>query len=230
MKISIEQLCKNYQSKSVLNNITTSFKHNQIQGIVGENGAGKTTLFHCLTKLTNYTGEIHFHNTFKPKSIIGFLPAELYFYPRITGKEYIEFCLQARNQKLRDLKTWNSIFELPLNEYAEDYSTGMKKKLAILAILLQNNELFVLDEPFNGVDLVSNLTFTSILQKLKAQGKTIILSSHILASLTAVCDSIYHLKDGIIKAIYQKENFNLIEQTILEDTLDSKRNFLNDLF
>lgn len=230
MKISIEQLRKSYGTKPVLKNITTTFEHNQIHGIVGENGAGKTTLFHCLTKLVDYEGEIVFADTPNPKSITGFLPAELYFYPRITGREYIQFCLKARKQELKDLETWNSIFELPLNEYAEDYSTGMKKKLAILAILLQNNNFFILDEPFNGVDLVANLTFASILQKLKEHGKTIILSSHILASLTAVCDSIYHLKDGTIKATYEKANFHLIEQIMLADTLDSKRDILNSLF
>ncbi len=229
MLIQIDNLSKSYYTKKVLSNINTNFESNKIHGIVGENGAGKTTLFHCLTSLTKYEGKIMFEKTQDPKNITGFLPAELYFYPRITGKQYIEFCLKARNQNLKQLKEWNDIFDLPLDEYAENYSTGMKKKLAIMAILLQENQLFILDEPFNGVDLISNMTLSKIFQKLKEQGKTIILSSHILSSLTDICDKIYHLKNGNIKTEYTKDLFGTIETDILKNTLNSKQIILDNI-
>jgi ATPase subunit of ABC transporter with duplicated ATPase domains len=84
----------------------------------------------------------------------------------ITGKEYIRLLCNARGKTNLDIDSKN-IFDLPLNQYASTYSTGMKKKLAITAILLQENDYFILDEPFNGVDIQSNVILTEIILKLK---------------------------------------------------------------
>src|SRR5664279_1437591 len=77
----------------------------------------------------------------------------------------------------KEIRQYN-IFELPLDKYAEIYSTGMQKKLAITGLLLQKNEVFILDEPFNGVDISSNLMIQEILTGLKAFGKTVITVSY----------------------------------------------------
>jgi ABC-2 type transport system ATP-binding protein len=125
-------------------------------------------------------------------------------------------CL-ARKLSLHDWETKN-IFELPLNEYAETYSTGMKKKLALLGILLQENHYFILDEPFNGVDIQSNLIITDIIHQLKALNKTIILSSHIFSTLSDNCDEIHVLKDGTFAQRVTKEDFKKLEMEMKEQS------------
>lgn len=79
----------------------------------------------------------------------------------------------------------------------------MKKKLALTAILIQPNAIYILDEPFNGVDIHSNIIITEILHQLKALDKTVLLSSHIFSTLRDTCDQIHHLKNGeIIRSVY----------------------------
>jgi len=134
-------------------------------------------LFKCIAGIEKHTGIINceYGNT---KDYLGYLQTDPYFFSKITGNEYIKLLCNARNISFTDLKDKN-IFDLPLNDYAVKYSTGMRKKLAFTALLLQENKLFILDEPFNGVDIHSNIIITEIIQKLKEMGKTIIISSHI---------------------------------------------------
>jgi ABC-2 type transport system ATP-binding protein len=162
---------------------------------VGENGAGKTTLFRCIAGLEVFEGEIH--ATKSPlKNHLGLLFTDPFFFPKLTGKEYIQLLCNAREIELHDINARN-IFDLPLNQYASTYSTGMKKKLAITAILLQKNDYFILDEPFNGVDIQSNIIITEIIHKLKELGKIVLISSHIFSTLSATCDEIHLLKRKI---------------------------------
>jgi len=206
--IKIEKLSKFYGKKQVLNSIDLEFNKGKIYGIVGENGAGKTTLFRCLSGLENYKGNISSNFT-KLKDHLGFLLTEPYFFSKITGKEYIQLLANARQTKLANIEDKN-IFDLPLKQYASTYSTGMKKKLALTAILLQENSVLILDEPFNGVDIQSNLIITEIIKRLRKLEKTIIISSHIFSTLAETCDEIYLMKNGeIIRRVEQVDFINL---------------------
>lgn len=206
--IKIENLSKFYGKKQVLNSINLELEAGKIYGIVGENGAGKTTLFRCIAGLETYEGNIS--SAFKKlKDHLGLLFTEPFFFPKITGKEYIQLLANARHVTLSDIEDRN-IFNLPLKQYASTYSTGMKKKLALTAVLLQENDIFILDEPFNGVDIQSNLIITEIIIKLKNLKKTVIISSHIFSTLADTCNEIYLLKNGeIIKRVDQKDFKNL---------------------
>jgi ABC-2 type transport system ATP-binding protein len=192
--IKIESLCKNYGSKQVLQNISVTFEKGKVYGIVGENGAGKTTLFRCLAGLEPCEGKVLYENG-PLKNRLGFLETEPWFFPKITGGEYLQLMCTARHTPLPDLGKAN-LFDLPLGQYATSYSTGMKKKLALTAILLVENEVLVLDEPFNGVDIHSNLIITEIILRLKRLQKTVLLASHIFATLQDTCDVIYPMQDG----------------------------------
>ena len=153
--ISINNLSKSYGSKKVLTGINIRFEKGKAYGIVGENGSGKTTLFRCITGIEKYDGVIS-SDFDKLKDHIGFLQTEPFFFSKITGREYIRLLCNAREVAAGNTDERN-VFELPLDEYASTYSTGMKKKLALTAILLQKNDCFILDEPFNGVDIHSNI-------------------------------------------------------------------------
>ncbi len=207
--ISIQALQKSYGSNKVLHGIDLQLKPGVINGIVGENGAGKTTLFKCIAGLETFEGTID-HNFGTLRNVTGFLPTNPYFLSKITGKEYIQLMCNARNIEIEDLAAQN-IFDLPLKQYADTYSTGMKKKLALTATLMQKNEVFILDEPFNGVDIHSNIVIQEVLLKLRELGKTVVLSSHIFATLEASCDHLHYLKEGRIVTSADKGNFKPIE-------------------
>ena len=220
--IRIEKLSKSYGTKIVLEDIALEFSKGNVYGIVGENGAGKTTLFRCIAGLESYNGKII--SSLKPlKNHLGFLMAEPFFYTKMTGREYIRLLCNARALSNVDIEVKN-IFDLPLNQYAATYSTGMKKKLAITAILLQQNDFFILDEPFNGVDIQSNIMLTEIILKLKELNKTVIISSHIFSTLCDTCDEIHLLSAGTIKKSVRKTEFGQLEAemkaVIIGDKID----------
>jgi ABC-2 type transport system ATP-binding protein len=218
--IEIRNLSKKYGANVVLKNINIRFDKGKVFGIVGENGAGKTTLFRCIAGLENYEGLIS--SELSPlKNHLGLLLTEPYFFQKITGLEYIRLLCMARNTKIEDIESRN-IFDLPLNQYAAVYSTGMKKKLALTAILLQGNDYFILDEPFNGVDIHSNLIITEIIHKLRQLNKTVIISSHIFSTLSETCDEIHLLSKGEFVKSVQRQNFSELELQMKEITVGSK--------
>ena len=218
--IKIENLSKHYGTKQVLKNINLIFEKGQVYGIVGENGSGKTTLFRCIAGLEKYDGKIS-SDLDKLKNHLGLLLTVPFFFSKITGREYIRLLCNARNIPTGDIDERN-IFDLPLNQYASTYSTKKKKKLALTAILMQENKHFILDEPFNGVDIQSNIIITDIIHKLKELGKTVIISSHIFSTLSDTCDEIHLLKDGVfIKKVF-KEDFSKLETEMKETTVSNK--------
>lgn len=210
----IETLHKSYGSKPVLKGLSARFEKGLVHGIIGLNGAGKTTFFQSICGLQEYTGKIYDTELTSLKNHIGYVPTEPYFFPRIKGKEYLAFMQHAKNAPAT-----NSMFsfDLPLDEYVDNYSTGMKRKIAFLGAMTGSSEIYILDEPFNGVDIKSNLVLKQKILELRAAGKTILLSSHIISSLTEVCDEVHLLKDGVIHKHYFPDTYNKIEGDMMED-------------
>ncbi|MBO9618807.1 MAG: ATP-binding cassette domain-containing protein [Niabella sp.] len=218
--IQIQSLSKKFGRHEVLKNLNLELASGAVHGIVGENGAGKTTLFNCIAGLEPYAGTIS-AAAIPLKDVLGFLQTEPYFFSKITGREYLQLLCNARGKKLTGVDQRN-IFELPLDEYAATYSTGMKKKLALMAVLLQENEYYILDEPFNGVDIQSNLMITEIIHQLKKMGKTLLISSHIFSTLRDTCDVIYLLQQGQITKKVPKADFELLEQEMKQVSIGNK--------
>jgi len=98
----------------------------------------------------------------------------------------------------------------------------MKKKLALTAILLQDNNYFIFDEPFNGVDIQSNIVITEIIHKLKELDKTVIISSHIFSTLSDTCDEIHLLSNGSFIKSVQKADFSALETEMKQITIGNK--------
>ncbi len=218
--ITITNLSKSYGFTDALIEVNLQLEPGKVYGVVGPNGAGKTTLFNCLTGLISYSGSIVYAQQ-KLRNYMGFLPTEPYFLSWITAREHLQLICNARKIKNIDLDKAN-IFELPLDRFASAYSTGMKKKLAITGILIQKNQFFILDEPFNGVDIQSNLLISELILALKAKGKTLIISSHILSSLTDICDQFIILKEGRIVQQAGRDEFAEIEKQMRKSEIGNK--------
>ncbi|MDQ1151659.1 ABC transporter ATP-binding protein [Sphingobacterium zeae] len=215
--IELTNLSKSFGQHQVLRGISYTFSGGKVYGIVGENGAGKTTLFRCLAGLETHSGTIT--SAEQPlKNNLGYLTSDPYFMSKLTGEEYIYLLTDARAKKIKNLSERN-IFELPLKEYASSYSTGMKKKLALTATLLQDNNYYILDEPFNGIDLQSSIILTEIILRLKAMGKIILISSHIFSTLKDTCDEILVIEAGRISKSVKSDQFGDFEEEMKEKIL-----------
>jgi ABC-2 type transport system ATP-binding protein len=228
--LEIKNLRKAYGKHVVLYDVNLTLRPGTIHGLVGANGAGKTTLINCLYGLENdFLGIIRDTAGRPVREHTGLLPYEPYFYPRLTGREYLEFCLQARGQPVVDLSPWNQLLMLPLDQYADEYSAGMRKKLALLALLVQNFDYLILDEPFNGLDLEANLLLKAMLRRLRDRGTGILLTSHILGALTETADEITVLADGRVQRHYEAAAFGTLENDLLYALHREKLGLLNSL-
>ncbi len=211
--IDIKGLSVSFGENAVLQSVSVTLHPGKIYGIVGLNGAGKTTFFNLLAKLIKpVAGSILLNNN--PISIrdSAYLETVNYFYSGITGYEYLKI-FRNTNKEL-SLQVLQQYFKLPLDELIEHYSTGMKKKLALLAMLKQDKPLYILDEPFNGLDLESNKLLELILETLKRKNKVILLSSHVLEPLITLCDTIHLLQNGHFIRHFERDEFANIDDAL----------------
>jgi ABC-2 type transport system ATP-binding protein len=210
--ITIENLVVSYdKGQNIIDSLNIVISDNTINGIVGLNGAGKTTLLNSVYGLKSIdSGDIKFNGRKINKKEVSFLETDNYFYSNITGREYLSL---FKNQDY-DSDNWNQLFLLPLDTIIDDYSTGMKKKLALMSILKQDKPIMILDEPFNGLDIETCRIIRQILLKLRDRDKTIIITSHIIETLTNLCDYIHYLEKGKIKYSKAKCEFKEFESEI----------------
>jgi ABC-2 type transport system ATP-binding protein len=210
--MEISHLTKSYGKLEVLSDINMDCKPGHIYGIMGENGAGKSTLFRCIMGLESFKGEVRKEEV----SQIGYLPDIPYYYPLVTAGEFIEFCLRARRMAIDkdEIEKLNQSFRLPLGKYPSQYSLGMKKRLMLLVLMLQHNDVYVMDEPFNGLDLAGGIILKRWMMKMKGEGKLLIVSSHIIASLADICDKIFYIYQGKLADIFVGCSVSEIEDAI----------------
>jgi ABC-2 type transport system ATP-binding protein len=225
--ITIENLVVSYdKGHNIIDSLNIAISENTINGIVGLNGAGKTTLLNSVYGLKSIdSGDIKFNNRKINKKEVSFLETENYFYSNITGREFLSL---FKNQAY-DSDKWNQLFLLPLDTIVDDYSTGMKKKLALMGILKQDKPIMILDEPFNGLDIETCRIIRQILLKLRDRNKTIIITSHIIETLTNLCDYIHYLEKGIIKYSKDKSAFKEFEREIFASIEIKNEELINQL-
>jgi ABC-2 type transport system ATP-binding protein len=211
--VRIDGVRKSFGDKVALKDISFLVPAGQICGLLGPNGAGKTTLFRLLMgilKATAGTLLIDGHDAFEKrvevKRLIGFLPDEPVFYSYLSGREILE--LSAAMHGLEVSATMDRIVPLiarlrlaeDINNYAEDYSRGMKKKLGLLLAMLHEPKLLILDEPTNGLDVESTHLFYDLILEEAKQGKTVLFSTHLMDHVTRLCSHAVIINEGTVVA------------------------------
>lgn len=198
--VDVRQVTKWFGDKLALDNVSFTIPPNQICGLLGPNGAGKTTLFRLLMGILKATsGSIEiagldaFEERVAVKRLIGFLPDEPVFYSYMSGREIL--LLSAGMHGLDPDEAMDRIIPIAmqldladdLDNYAEDFSRGMKKKLGLLLALLHQPSLLILDEPTNGLDVGSTHLFYEIIEGCAASGTTVLFSTHLMDHVSRLC-------------------------------------------
>lgn len=198
-----------YGMHPVLQDFSLRVAAGSVHGIVGPNGTGKTTLFNAIFQHHKYP-EISVSAGLEKE--IAYLQTDTYFYLYMTGLEYLQI-LSGRKSR-EQINRWNQLFDLPLPEYIHHYSTGMKKKVALLGLILLDKKILLLDEPTNGLDLDSCEVVYLILERLRAAGKTILISSHIYETLTQSCDRITLMQGAAAPETFERPAFDELGRRI----------------
>jgi len=211
--LEIRKITKKYNNIPVVNSISFFAKPCEILGYLGPNGAGKTTTIKMLSGLLEpSSGKVLFNgldidrNIFEYKKRIGYIPEQAELYSHLSGKEYLQLVGRLRlipekslNKKIDYLMEQLGLsidMHLPIS----NYSNGMRQKILIVASLIHNPDILLLDEPLSGLDISTMLIFKDILSQFSKQGKIIIYSSHILEVVEKLCDRVIIIDKGNILA------------------------------
>lgn len=210
--ITLADLRCAYGDKTVLDIPVGTFTPG-IHGIVGLNGAGKTTFLNALYGFGRNAGaQVRWNDADMGHGNTAFLETDNYFHPGITGREYLELFMSG--PAAADVRTLNELLEVPLDTLITTYSTGMKRKLALLGVLSLDREVVLLDEPMNGLDLASVRVLEAIIKRLAERGRTVLITSHVLGPLITLCDRIHLLQHGRFTQVFERGRTEHLEQAL----------------
>ena len=204
----------------ILKGISLTVEEGEIFGYLGPNGAGKTTTLKCILGLLfpekgkiEIFGYPHLH--LKAKERVGFLPENPYFYDYLTASEFLRFYSYLFSQKKKEEKIDNLLSLVGLEKSADlqlrKFSRGMLQRIGLAQAILHDPSLVLLDEPLGGLDPLGRKELRDIIVRLKEEGKTVFLSSHILQDIELICDRVAIIVDG-----------QIINQGVLRDLISEK--------
>lgn len=211
--LEIKNLTGGYVNIPVLKDVSFTVPSGQLVGLIGLNGAGKsTTINEIIGLLTPYKGSIEINglslqsdkNGYRKQ--IGFIPETPSLYEELTLREHIETVSMAYDipveEGLKHAQPFLELFRLSdkLNWFPVHFSKGMKQKVMIICAFIVDPSLFIVDEPFLGLDPVAIADLTRLLAEEKAKGKSILMSTHVLDSAEKMCDSFVILHKGQVRA------------------------------
>ena len=207
--IETKKLTKIYGNQKSVSELSLHVRRGRIYGLLGRNGAGKTTTMKMLLGLTKPTsgkirifGEAFPDNEKKVLPLVGSLIEAPGFYPNLTGTENLKIFAELR--RIRDPKAIQKALELVGLPYRDkklysQYSLGMKQRLSIALAVMHDPTLLILDEPINGLDPIGIAEIRSFIRELcDVQGKTVLISSHILSEIALLADDIGIIDHGVL--------------------------------
>ena len=194
-------------------NVSFKVKKGEIFGFLGPNGSGKTTtiraildFLHIQSGTIKVFGLDHHKSAIDIRKRIGYVPGDLSLYENFTGEEIIEYFGSFRSIDREFLKELRSFFRADLTLKIKNLSTGNRQQVGLILALGPKPDFLILDEPTAGLDPLMAANVHRILKELKAEGKTIFLSSHDLSEVQSVCDRIGIIKEGRIILVEEIEN------------------------
>jgi ABC-2 type transport system ATP-binding protein len=209
----VRNLHKRYLGIPVLDHVSFIARPGEVTGYLGANGSGKSTTMKLATGLIEPTsGEILFagrpiqEDAMAYRQRIGYVPEEPHLYTHLSGLEYLVMVAQLRDMDRNSAN--NRIHELlrlfgmhgDRDVAISSYSKGMRQKILLIAALMHNPDLILLDEPFSGLDVGSSLILRSLIKELAARGKIVLFSSHELETVERVCSHVVILHRGKVVA------------------------------
>jgi len=212
--IEIRNLTKNYGDFTAVDRLTLTVERGEVFGFLGPNGAGKTTTIRIVAGLSlPTTGEVRVDGIdvagepVRAKANVGYVPDRPYLYEKLTGRELLQFVANLYRREWRDCeaRALELLAYFGLSEWAdariENLSHGMKQKLVIIASLVHDPSLLIIDEPMVGLDALAQRQVKQLFRRLVQERKTIFMTTHTLSVAEAVCDRIAILHHGRIAAI-----------------------------
>ncbi len=202
--VEISGLHKSFGHTKALDGLDLTVEHGSIAGFLGPNGAGKSTTIRVLLGLlrpeagtARLLGGDPWHDAVSLHRRIAYVPGDVTLWPNLTGGQAIDFLARLRggnNHKRRDELIER--FELDPNKKARTYSKGNRQKVAIIAAFTSDVELYILDEPTSGLDPLMEKAFQQCVREVTQRGAAVLLSSHILAEVEKLCDTVTIIRAG----------------------------------
>lgn len=212
--VRVEHVSMVFQDEEVLHDVSCEFQEGKIYGIVGNNGSGKTVLMKCICGFLRPTkGKIFVNYKEIGREVdfpedIGLIIETPGFLPNVTGMKNLEILASLRGKAGKDRirETIRMVgLDPDLKKYVAKYSLGMRQRLGIAQAIMEDPSLLILDEPFNGLDKKGVQQMHQVIQKLKDQGKTIILSSHSQNDIDVLCDIVCEMDAGVFRYLKNRE-------------------------
>lgn len=232
-KLEIQNMALSYGNQNILKGIDFVITEGKITALIGPNGAGKSSAFRVLAGLVAPdSGNISLDN--KPlldfnilRNHCGYLLETADFYPYLTGKKNLELFIGLTNSKAYALDLLGKVgLSKAANKKAQHYSRGMKQRLGLAQVLIDNPSFLILDEPFNGLDPEVKEQILTLLVDLKNQGKGILVSTHLLEDIELIADDFILLNHGEIYLAGSMENYRIDKQNV---TMHFEEILQNDL-
>lgn len=220
--IEVTNLCKSYGGRAAVSDLSFTVEDGQIYGFLGPNGAGKSTTMNILTGCLAATsgrvlidGKDIFEDAREAKAKIGYLPEQPPLFPDMTPREYLSFVAAAKKIKKEERKALiDEVMEITKikseeNRLIKNLSKGYRQRVGIAQAILGNPSIIILDEPTVGLDPLQIIEIRSLIKKL-GEKHTVILSSHILSEVQAVCDKIMIISHGRLAACDTPSNLEAL--------------------
>jgi ABC-2 type transport system ATP-binding protein len=209
--IVAEGLTKRYGSASAVDDIGFAIRKGEVFGLLGPNGAGKTTTILMLLGLTEISsgrvGVLGFDPARQPLKVkrrVGYLPDSVGFYDHLTAEENLAYTAKLMGLSLaeRTQRIAHALERVRLSDVGHKrvatFSRGMRQRLGLAEIIVKRAEIAILDEPTSGLDPQATLEFLDLIRELKAEGTTVLLSSHLLDQVQRICDRVALFQSGRI--------------------------------
>jgi ABC-2 type transport system ATP-binding protein len=226
--VSILGLVKTFGRTRALDGLDLAVASGEVHGFLGPNGSGKTTTIRVLLGLLRADeGEVAllggdpWADAVALHRRLAYVPGDVSLWPKLTGGEVIDLFARLRgdvDERRRDELVRR--FELDPTKRSRTYSKGNKQKVALVAALASSAELLILDEPTSGLDPLMEAVFQACIQEVRDQGRTVLLSSHILAEVEALCDRVTIIRAG--KTVESGSLDSLRQLTRTEVTADTE--------